>query len=237
MAEEKKEHEGAEAAEHGEHTGEKHEGGENPLHPILDEVLFGIDASGAIRTHPYDEHGHPKEGYEPRVFAHFMGAPQKVEFTKHMAGLGVVAVVFFALSMVVARRVLAGLHNNKAPKGGLANAIEAIFIFVRDEMVEPVGGHHLGHYTPLFITYFLFILIANLMGMIPEFGGVTGNASIALALGGSIYILIWFLGLKAQGLGYVTHLVPPGTPWWMWPLMFILELAGPLIKCFVLCVR
>ena len=70
------------------------------------------------------------------------------------------------------------------------------------------------------------------------YGSVTGNFSVTLVMGSSIYLLIWILGMANQGpLNFILHLVPPGTPWWMWPLMFVLELMGPMIKCFVLSVR
>ncbi|MGD0094485.1 MAG: F0F1 ATP synthase subunit A [Planctomycetota bacterium] len=215
---------------HGEEQGEPF----NAMHHILDQVLVGVDkGTGQIVWRPYDKHGHSIASYAPSSIG-----PVKLEFTKHMCGVTVVAALVFALSMLVAKRVLKSLHSNQAPQGGLANAIEAIVVFVRDEMVAPIGGHHLGHYTPLFITYFLFILACNLLGMIPNFGTVTGNAGVTLALGGSVYALIWILGMYNQGpVKYVVHLVPPGTPWWMWLLMFALELLSPAIKCGVLCVR
>jgi len=208
--------------------------GQNAMHHILDIVLIGVDATtGAIRHKPYDDHGHAREGYAPK----YLG-PIRLEFTQHMAGAGFAAILIFLLAWAVAKRVIHGLHAGKAPQGALANAFEAIIVYIRDEIVEPIGGHHLGHYTPMFITYFLFLLILNLLGMVPGFGGVTGNVSVTIAMGGSIYALIWILGMYNQGpLSFLLHLVPPGTPLWMWPLMFILELLGPLIKCFVLCVR
>ena len=229
MAEAETEHRPAEGAAPNEaehHTSD-------PMEHILDKPLFGIDAtSGDLTWIKRDEEGHVI-GYSPKEIG-----PVKLQFTKHMAGLTIVAVIFFVLTMTVAKRILAGLKEDKAPKGPLVNAFEAVVLYIRDEIVIPVGGHHLGHYTPLFLTYFMFILICNLMGMIPEFGGVTGNASVTLAMGGSIYALVWLLGMYNQGpLHYIIHLVPPGTPFWMWPLMFVLELMGPLIKCFVLCVR
>jgi F-type H+-transporting ATPase subunit a len=141
------------------------------------------------------------------------------------------------VSWLAARRVAAAVRADKAPHGALSNAIEAMVVFVRDEVVVPMGGHHLGHYTPLFITYFFLILTCNFLGMLPDFGSSTGNISVTIALGGSVYLLIWLLGLKNQGLRYLVHLVPPGTPLLLWPFMFILELLGPVIKCGVLCVR
>src|SRR4051812_40624098 len=104
-------HEGleAEAGAHGEEHGAKHEahggGDSDPMHHIRDVVLWGVDStSGQVVSMPY-EHGHPREIagviYQPK-----MVGPFKLEFTKHMAGLGIAAALFFAISMVVARRVL-----------------------------------------------------------------------------------------------------------------------------------
>jgi F-type H+-transporting ATPase subunit a len=232
----------AEAAEHNEHAGGHGAHAEGPINPaehIKDKVLFGVDASSGKIVKPYDAHGHLLQEFAAYTPAKV--GPFKLEFTKHMASITVAAALIFVAGMATAKRVMAGLHDNKAPKGRLANAFESVVMFVRDEMVEPMGGHHLGHYTPLFITYFMLILTCNIMGMVPDFFGVwgtaTGNFSVTLALGGSVYALIWILGLKNQGFGYITHLVPPGTPLLLWPLMFGLELLGPVIKCFVLCVR
>lgn len=235
MAEAEKGAEGAK--EHG-HEHEEQEGPPNPEHHIQDRVLLGIDAtSGKLVVGPYDhEHGHgttEHEGYEPAKVG-----PFKLEFTKHMLGMTVVATLILGIGIVVARRVLAGLQDNKAPKGPLANAFESVIVFVRDEMVIPMGGHHLGHYTPIFITYFLLILVCNLVGLIPEVGTPTGNLGITLGLAVSVYALIWILGIYNQGLGhFLLSLVPPGTPIALWPFMFILELVGPMIKCGVLSIR
>jgi len=220
-------------------------GGGDPMHHIMDKVLIGIDkTTGKVFWKPNGDHGHPVEvlrlatrksviRYEPALVG-----PFKLEFTKHMANVGLIAIVVFVVSILVARRVLSNLQADKAPRGPLANAIEALIAYVRDEVVEPVGGHHLTRYTPLFLTYFFFILFGNLMGMIPEFGGATGNVNVTIALGGSVYALVWFLGIANQGpINFILHMVPPGTPWWMWLPMLGLELMGPLVKCFVLCVR
>ena len=165
-----------------------------------------------------------------------------MEFTKHMASFTFAALLIAIVCLIVSRRVLAHLHAGEAPRGPLANAVEAAIVFVRDELVEPTGGHHLAHYTPLFIIYFLLILACNFFGMIPDvfhlWGTATGNYSITLALSLTVYALIWVLGIANQGpVNFIVHLVPPGTPWWMWPPMLILELMGPIIKCFVLSVR
>ena len=228
------------AVEHGADHGAEHDAAhaahaEDPLAHIKDVTLFAIDKATGKIVRPYDGHGHLKKefaSYQPA-----MVGPFKLEFTKHMFAYTLAALIFFAVSMIVARRVLAGIQGNHAPRGKLANAVEAIVVYVRDEVVKPVGGEHLMHYTPLFINFFMLILICNFLGMVPELGSATGNFAITTALAVTVYALIWILGIANNGLGYITHLVPPGTPFWLWPLMFVLELLGPVIKCFVLAVR
>lgn len=231
MAEEQQaEHEVVKHAEHA----EEHD----PLHHIRDGVIFGVDAAGGVKWKPYDEHGHVIGTYMPKTIG-----PMKLEFTKHMFSLTLVAALILAMGVIVSRKVLAGLQQNKAPHGALANFIESFIMFVRDDIVEPIGGHHLGHYTPIFITYFFLIWFCNMLGMVPDFGlglwgTATGNPGVTIALALSVYGFVWILGVANQGpVNYVLHLVPPGTPWWLWPLMFILELLGPAVKCVILAVR
>ncbi|GMV81113.1 MAG: hypothetical protein AMXMBFR7_22970 [Planctomycetota bacterium] len=221
--------EGAHEA-HADHGG----GGGDPMHHIMDKVMLGLGADGKLYWKPYGDHGHLEyAGYAPQTIG-----PLKLEFTKHMTGLTVIAFLLALVITGIARKVLNNVGRDEPTRGRLANAVEALLLFVRDELVIPAGGHHAAHYTPLFLTYFFFILSCNLCGMIPEFGGVTGNFGVTLVLGVSVWVILTLLGIANQGFAhYFLHMVPPGTPWPMWPLMFLLEFMGPVIKCGVLCVR
>lgn len=225
----------AEAAEGGHAAHAEH--AHNPMEHVADSPILGIDAAtGALKFLPRHT-----PGYTPKILQ--LGpVPFKLEFTKHMASFTVAVALIFIVSMIVARKVLHSLHAGKAPAGKLANAVEAIIVFVRKELVEPSGGHHLAHYTPLFILYFLLILVCNFLGMIPDvwhlWGTATGNYSVTLGLALSVYALIWILGIWNQGFFHLLkNLVPHGVPLLLWPVMFVLELLGPVIKCFVLSVR
>jgi F-type H+-transporting ATPase subunit a len=233
MAEETHEAAAPGAEGHGETHGEGG-GTTDPLHHIKDKVLFAVDQNGRLVTGSEAYlHGTAVAGYAPKTVG-----PVKLEFTKHMMGATVVAALLTVTVLLVARRVIANVRTDQAPRGKLANLVEALLVFVRDELVVPAGGHHLAHYTPIFVTYFFFILACNLAGMIPEFGSATGNIGVTVALGGSVYVILTLLGMTKQGPAkYFLHMVPPGTPWPMWPMMFVLEFLGPIIKCFVLCVR
>ncbi len=237
-ANKKDEHAGPEGAnaEHGGSAG-GHEGhSHDPMEHIKDEAIFGIDATTGSFMYAREN-----PSYHATV-VHLGPIPFKLEFTKHMASFTVAAALIGAVGLIVSRRVLAHLKVGKAPHGPLANMVEGVIVFVRDEMVGPMGGHHLEHYTPLFILYFLLIATCNYLGMIPDafhlWGTATGNYSITAGLAITVYMLIWILGVINQGpVNFIIHLVPPGTPWWLWPVMLVLELLGPIIKCFVLSVR
>lgn len=225
-------HQTVEAGGHGEASG----GGENPMHHITDYAVCVISKDGRMLSgsQAYDSHGNAVAGYQPAMIG-----PFKLEFNRSMQDVTIVAVLLTVVFVLVARRVVANVKADQAPKGPLANLVESLLCFVRDEIVIPIGGHHLAHYTPVFLTYFFFILVGNIVGMIPWlFRGPTANISVTAALGGSIFVVLTGLGFYHQGpVKYFLHMVPPGTPWWLWPLMFVLEFVGPIIKCFVLCIR
>ncbi len=215
---------------------EGHEGGHaehSPLDHIMDYPVLGYGTDGKVYLHPV-KHGESVAGYQAASIG-----PFKLEFTRAMQDLTIVAVLLGAVVLMIAHRIKLHVTEGKAPRGPLANLVETFVVFVRDELVAPMGGKHVAPYTPLFLTYFFFILLNNLSGMIPwAFHGATGNIGVTGALGGSVFVILTILGMYNQGpVAYFLHMVPPGTPWPMWPLMFVLELMGPIIKCFVLCVR
>jgi F-type H+-transporting ATPase subunit a len=211
------------------------EGRGDAMSHAADYALFGIDAQGAFRTgSEMYRHGSAVAGYAPRAFG-----PFKLEFTRHMLDMTVVAVLLGAVLVSVGRRVLRETHLDQPPRGPLANAVEALLLFIRDDIVVPTAGRHLSAYTPLYLTYFFFILIMNLTGMIPlVFKGPTANLSVTAALAASVFVFLTFLGLWRQGpVKFFVNLVPHGMPWVLWPFILVLEYAGSVIRCCVLAIR
>ena len=116
--------------------------------------------------------------------------------------------------------------------------VEPIMLFVRDEILEPIFGHHAHFYLPYFLTLFFFLLTCNLLGLVPFSRGVTANISVTGALAFCTFCLIQFAGVKEQGLkDYVVHIVPGGVPLVLWPLLFVIEVFGMFAKCISLCIR
>ena len=130
-------------------------------------------------------------------------------------------------------------RKGKAPKG-LQSFLEPIILFVRDDIAKDSIGEKYEKYLPFLLTVFFFILMNNLLGLIPFFPGganITGNIGVTGVLALFTFIITSFSGNKA----YWMHLVnAPGVPWWLKipiPLMPIVEIMGVFTKPFVLMVR
>jgi F-type H+-transporting ATPase subunit a len=130
--------------------------------------------------------------------------------------------------------------EGRSPRGHFVNFFESIILFVRNEIILPNMGHKGVKYIPYFLTFFFFILFSNLLGMLPWAGTCTGNLSVTASLAGIVFFMIFVFGSIEQGGPHVflKNMVPGGTPWWLWPFMFLIEaVVGPLAKCFALAMR
>lgn len=115
---------------------------------------------------------------------------------------------------------------------------EEYVTFVRDEMVLPSMGKEGKSFVPYFCTLFLFIVTLNLVGMIPNMKTATSNISVTAGLALCSGGLILFCGVKYQGfIGFLKSFVPSGTPGWLIPLIFPLEVLSTIIKVCVLAIR
>lgn len=122
---------------------------------------------------------------------------------------------------------------------GLTNALEIIVLFIRDQISIPFLGEKDGtRMTPLFCTFFFFILGLNVMGLIPAFATATSNVSVTAALALVTFCFMVFGCIYKNGiLGFLKAFVPPGVPI---PVLFILvpiEFLGIFIKTFALTIR
>ncbi|MEO0651960.1 MAG: F0F1 ATP synthase subunit A, partial [Planctomycetota bacterium] len=124
-------------------------------------------------------------------------------------------------------------------KGDVATRLFAGFAtWVRDDVVYPVMGKDLGtRFLPYFLAVFFFILFINLMGLIPHAATATTSIWITGALAAITLTMMIVGGMVVQGpVAFWKNLVPH-VPLAMWPLMFVVELAGLVVKPFALMIR
>jgi F-type H+-transporting ATPase subunit a len=163
--------------------------------------------------------------------------------TKHiffmlLAG-GIVAVVLIATARSHVR------HSRDAgrPKG-FAAGLEAVILYLRDEIYRPVLGPHGGErYVPFVLTLFFFILFCNLFGLIPYGSTPTGNVAVTATLAIVTFIVVEAAGIKSLGAGYIGTIIywPHDMPFimkaLMTPIMTPVEIVGKFTKPFALTIR
>ena len=151
-----------------------------------------------------------------------------------------------AAALVMAIMIPLARHMARRPvtRGVFLNSFEAMLLYFRDSVARPtIGGHGADDYLPYLWTVFFFVLFNNLLGMIPGGASATGNINVTMVLAVSTFVVVMIAGMKASGpVGFWTSLVPtidvsPALKLFLWPLLFLIEVAGLLIRHFVLAVR
>ncbi|HUB79636.1 MAG TPA: F0F1 ATP synthase subunit A [Bryobacteraceae bacterium] len=119
--------------------------------------------------------------------------------------------------------------------GGLQHLCELFYDFVKGQSEEQVG-HDAPHYMAFFATLFLFILTANLIGLVPILESPTTNASVTCGCAVATFFYYNLMGVIKQGpLRYLAHF--GGPMWWLAPLMFPIEIVSHLARVLSLTVR
>jgi len=149
---------------------------------------------------------------------------------------GVALTALFVLIAVIFRRK----SNQLRPAGRVQHALEAIVVYIRDQIVEPSFHHGARAWTPFFVAMFLMILVVNLMGLLPGTGTMSGNIGVTGGFAVIIFLAMLVFGMKEQGPKYWITLVPipfKGGMALIWPLLFAIEMLGLVIRPFALAVR
>jgi F-type H+-transporting ATPase subunit a len=162
--------------------------------------------------------------------------------TKHVVML-LLAATLCAVTLIAA----AGAHRRHThavgrPRG-FAAGIEAMVLYLRNEVVLPNVGHHGNAFVPFVLTLFFFILFANLLGLIPYGSTATGNISVTAMLALITFVVVEVAGMRAQGVGYLNTIIywnkdlPIAMRVPMALIMSPVEVIGKLTKPFALAIR
>src|SRR5499433_30690 len=151
------------------------------------------------------------------------GIPDHVTYT------WVVMVLLAVLTFVASR-------NLQLVPRGLQNFLE-VLLEQFQQMIDDVMGHEGRRYLPLIATLGLFILTANLMGLVPGLAGVTSNLNTNAACALVVFIAYHWIGVRKQGLvPYLKHFAGP-VPLALKPLMFVIEIISHCARPLSLSLR
>jgi len=150
--------------------------------------------------------------------------------TKHVVFMWIASAVLIVVMNIAARQ------RGLVPSG-VRNFVEPILLYLRDEVAVPNLHDKADKYLPYLWTVFFFVLFCNLLGLVPGGATATGNLSVTAGLAVISLFCIHYIGIRENGLlHYLGSIVPP-VPWWLWPLLLVVELVGILAKPFALAVR
>jgi F-type H+-transporting ATPase subunit a len=196
-------------------------------------------------------HGHEYKGYKLEEEGELKGKivnvsetgvtdeknlPLDLSMTKAVIGMLSAAILGLFLFISLGRSYKkTGISHPK----GIQSFLEPVVLFVRDDIAIPnIGIHKYEKYMPYLLSAFFFILINNLMGLIPfppPFGAnVTGNIAVTFVLATCTFLITQFSGNKT----YWKHIfAAPGVPFWLLPIMIPVEVIGLFSKPFALMIR
>jgi len=158
--------------------------------------------------------------------------PVELGITKHTVFILIAALLTFAAVWGASKSI------ERVPRG-FRNFLEVIVKFLRDDVIYPNMGVENGRkFTPYLLTLFLFILIMNMLGLVPFGAAATSNIFVTGSLALLTLLIMIGGGMKEQGpIKFWVNLVPHGVPIAVWPLLFVIELIGLIVKPFALMVR
>lgn len=217
----------------------------------LPVILYDREKGFSVFSSRNLAHGHIHDGYMIAEEGDLSGKIVKVDsggkideenlpldFSITKAIVGMIAAVLIGLFLFISMARSYKKTGISHPRG-IQGFLEPVILFVRDDIaIANLGKHKYEKYMPYLLTVFFFILINNLMGLIPfppPFGAsVTGNVNVTFVLAVCTFLITQFSGNR----NYWKHIfATPGVPVWLLPIMIIVELIGLISKPFALMIR
>ena len=156
-----------------------------------------------------------------------------ISLTRNVVQMLLALTLLVIILIRVAKKYGTGQGITSAPKG-MQNTMETIVNFVNDEVAKPNLGAKSNKYLPYLLTVFLFILINNIVGLIPGTANVTGNIAFTFVLSIISFVVILF----SSKSHYWMHIInPPGVPGWVKVILVPVEILGIFTKPFALMIR
>ena len=220
----------------------EYKGSDGLKHPVsipLPVLLYSPQKGLSCFMSSKFEHGHAEvDGYKINEEGKIVAVDTSVKMydfslTRNVVQMLLALFLLCWMMISVGNAYKKGLGVSTAPKGK-QNLVEVMVAFVRDEIAKPNLGHKVYKYLPYLLTVFFFILINNIIGLIPGTANVTGNIAFTAILGVISFVVI----LASSNGHYWGHIFnPPGVPLGVKFILVPVEFLSVFIKPFALIIR
>ncbi len=163
----------------------------------------------------------------PFLFLKWLTEQLHVNLGEHVTYTWLVMAILLAIAFAVSRSI------SLVPRG-VQNLMETVIGGI-DDLLEETMGEEGKAYFPLIATFALFILVSNLIALIPGFAPPTANVNTNAALALTVFVMTHAVGIKKHGASYIKHFMGP--IWWLAPLIFVIEIIGHLARPLSLTLR
>lgn len=161
--------------------------------------------------------------------------PLDISITKNVFALMINSAILVALILCCSRWYRRHDALKEAPKG-VAALLEPVIAMINDDVIKDSVGPGYQKFAPYLLTVFFFILINNLMGIVPFFPGganITGNITITFVLA----FITFLLTNLTTNRYYWKDIFCPEVPFWLKPILIVIEVFGMFTKPFALILR
>ncbi|WP_341898203.1 F0F1 ATP synthase subunit A [Ferrovibrio terrae] len=147
------------------------------------------------------------------------------------------ASLFMVLSVVGAVVLMVyGMRQRSLVPGRLQSVAELSYEFVANMVRENVGPNG-RQYFPFIFSLFIFVLMANMLGMVPYSFTVTSHIIVTFALAIVVFLGITAIAIVRNGIHFFTHFMPAGVPMWLAPIIVPIEIISYLSRPISLSLR
>lgn len=139
-----------------------------------------------------------------------------------------------SLMMVIALGVIAGfmifaMRGRSLVPTRIQSVAEMLYEFIANMVRENLGKDGMTYF-PWVFSIFIFILVLNLLGMIPGSFTVTSHIIVTFAIAAMVWLIATVVGFAKHGVGYLKLFVPEGVPIWLMPIIVPIELISYFIR-------
>jgi F-type H+-transporting ATPase subunit a len=171
----------------------------------------------------------PLEQFEIKAIAPIEVGGLDISFTNSSAAMVATLVLGSAL-------IVLGMSRASVVPGRIQSLAEMSYEFIAGLLSDTVGAEG-KRYFPFVFTLFMFILIGNLLGLLPYSFTFTSHIIVTFAMAITVFIGVTILGLVKHKMHFFSFFVPPGVPLAMWPLLIPIEVISYLSRPISLSVR
>lgn len=175
------------------------------------------------------ENHSPLEQFEITPFVHFEVGSVDLAFTNSSLAMVItIAVITLFLTLSV---------NTRSIIPSRAQLISELSYGFIAQLLKDTVGEQGRKYFPFVFTIFMFVLIGNMVGMLPYSFTFTSHIIVTFALAAIVFIGVTILGFAKHGMHFFSFFVIPGLPWYMLPLLIPIEVISYLSRPISLSVR